>query len=335
MFLFGAALVVTLSLVAHFSGPARFIEDKLVYLEEAVDDYDLLFFGSSYTFRGVIPALFDEAAAEAGVPVRSYNAAMAAMRSHEADYLLRRVLAGHPKRLRWVVIELGHWSPIIYPDNRFTERAIQWHDPLESWLVLRSSWLEDAPQPTRFDYLVTHALHLGAHVLQLGRAAESVRAAFKPDEPTPEWVRDGGFRGYSEDEYRSGFTAGLRSRFLAGQSEYLQDVERLAEANAAPTTLAHFNRMALAQQVEQIRAAGAEPIYLLPPTPVPIPEARLLAAQGLVPNLVVLNDARLYPDLFLLEHRFDYKHVNREGAELFTWHLARQFVEIVSSTGPD
>ena len=71
------------------------------------DRYDLVFVGSSLVYRSIDPRIIDEELARAGFRVRSYNLGLPGMRPHEANALLRQVLATKPARLRWAVVEVA------------------------------------------------------------------------------------------------------------------------------------------------------------------------------------------------------------------------------------
>jgi len=327
---FAACFGVTLGVVNAISPPAQFIRHKFDYLDETRDTYDVLFFGASNVYRGVIPKLFDATARSAGLDVTSYNVAMASMRSHEADYVLHRVLAARPAKLRWVIVEFADWVPFAHPANRLTEREIQWHDARTTQIVLRSTLLSNAPDERRKEWAKAHALHFGANLLQLGRAAHGVRAALSPPEPRPAWIDEGGgFRTYDEVEATTGITGRHRRKFRKDEAGYLKLVGRLEDRSGGIERLDHYNLRALEQQIETIRAAGATPIYLVPPNPMyPVPEAHLLHERGVLPHLIALDDPHRYPELFLPENRFDKFHVNEAGAREMTRAIARRFVEI-------
>jgi len=141
--------------------------------------YDVVFFGSSRVYRGVVPERFDAEMAARGFPLRSFNLGVNGMGPHEAGALIRRVLAKRPARLRWVVLELGSWDAGLPAENRFKGRALFWHDPAETRSVLRSTLLLDTPAATRAGLLWTHLLHLAARQTGAGRGPDLARALLR------------------------------------------------------------------------------------------------------------------------------------------------------------
>lgn len=305
------------------------IAARLRHLASHPGEYDTLFFGSSLTHRSVDPAVFDAEMAALGRPTRSFNLAFPGMRPHETDALLRRVLESRPRGLRHVVIELADWTPEIPGAGRFTARAIAWHDSFEVLSVLRSLWRWQAPLPEKLALARTHLLHWAAGMTGVGRAADALRPGGPATEQPPEQIEreiaGRGFRGFEPEEYREGPTALHRRKFLASLDAYRRAVAGLHEANAARTSLARFNVEAVEAQVDAVRAAGALPVFLIPPLAEPTPELHELGRAGIVPTLLSFSDPVAYPALFEPERRFDLRHLDSEGSRLFTRLLARQF----------
>ena len=128
------------------------LDDKLRFFEAHRDEYDVLFFGSSRVFRGVVPTVFDGEMTRLGVPVRSFNFAVDGMGCHETAALVRRVLGQRPGRLRWVVVELDGWSAELPPENRFKARPVFWHDGEETLSVLRTLARTEPSRRRRLDW---------------------------------------------------------------------------------------------------------------------------------------------------------------------------------------
>ena len=307
------------------------VELKLAVLREQLDEVDTLFVGSSRFLRGVAPRAFDRVMAARGHPTRSFNLAMQAMRPHESNRLLRRVLAWHPPALRFVFLDLMDWEPLLERANRFTPRATAWHDWSETVSVLRSTLRSELPTVDRLELAATHLLHWASFELRVGRGAAALRPEPVPGGPARDLlVRRRGFVPFTPAEYEEGITGSNRRAFEASLDEYRRTVAGLARANAAPVSLESWNVPALRAQVAAIRAAGAEPIHVLPPVGEATPALYRLAEAGHVPVLLAF-DPVLHPELFAEDVRFDGRHLAREGPELFTRALARRFAAWLDS----
>lgn len=320
------------------------LDDKLRFFEARRDDYDTLFFGSSRVLRGVMPEVFDAEAARRGEPVRSFNFGIAGMEGHETASLVRRVLAMEPSRLRRVVVELPDaegLGTIIHPENRFKARMVFWHDPEETAAVIRVAG--ESSIAAASDHLLHGLAHAGAAGLgrhwlagvrdRLG-AAVGLPPAHRLRSLDPEELeRTGGFEAFSDFAYEKPDAHPLRRSFLGAVPAYRRDLEVLSAANGAgglaparptPSAVPSDARVAdcVARVTAAIRRTGAEPVFLVPPTIRPTPEAYRLAAAGRVPGFVAFNDPAGYPRLFAVENRFDRDHLTTEGAAHFTRLLA-------------
>src|SRR5687767_13062240 len=80
---------------------------KLAYFEANAEEYDALYLGSSRVQRGLDTVQVDAELRAAGFPMRSFNFGVRGLHSFELDYVLHRLLAREPRRLRWVFLEAG------------------------------------------------------------------------------------------------------------------------------------------------------------------------------------------------------------------------------------
>lgn len=308
------------------------VDDKLRFFEAHRDDYDVLFFGSSRVFRGIVPEAFDAEMARRGRPVRSFNFGADGMGSHETAALVRRVLAMRPRRLTWVVVELDGWSAEILPENRFKTRMVFWHDRQETRAALGTVARSEPSRRRRLEPAADHLLHLAARASAAGRGRDLVRelrgrwsgAPAERRRTEEELATSGGFKPFSDSAYGTPSTHPFRRRFLELLPAYRLAVTRLPAANRTETGLERYNVGAVTGQAAAIRRAGAVPVHLVTPTARPTPELYRLADAGHVPHLLAFNDPATYPGLFREEHRFDAEHLSTEGARRFSRLLAQR-----------
>jgi hypothetical protein len=79
--------------------PSHFdLDEKLRYFTEHKDEFDLLFVGSSATFRNYVPRVVDAELAAEGLEITSFNFGVVGFRSFETDFMVKWILAQHPAR---------------------------------------------------------------------------------------------------------------------------------------------------------------------------------------------------------------------------------------------
>ncbi len=312
------------------------VSAKLAWYEPHREDYDVVFFGSSRIYRGIVPAVFDREMARRGHPVRSFNFGVAGMGGHETSALIRRVLRDPPRRLRWVVVELTDWDASLRPENRFKPRMVAWHDLPETVSAVRTVWDGDEPAAARLGLIGSHLLHLAARTTAAGRGRAllgTLRSGDPPRGRRRDDLGEAGFAPFSQAAYATPSAHPFRRRFLTMLPEYRTAVRRLDDANRAPASPDPAAAEALAEQVALIRRAGATPIHLITPTARPTPALYRLAATGRVPWLLAFNDPQRYPELFTVAHRFDAEHLTTDGARLFSIALAERFAWLLDEGG--
>jgi hypothetical protein len=82
-----------------------------------------------------------------------------------------------------------------------------------------------------------------------------------------------------------------------------------------------------------VRAAGAEPVYVLPPGGQARAYALALADAAHLPHLIDLSSPAEHPELYRPEHRFDANHLDRDAARAFSSLFAARFAELLAAAG--
>ena len=333
---FGAVCALQRSLVpmpGHYD-----LHDKLRYFREHKDEFDLVFVGSSATFRNVVPVELDAALAEEGQRITSFNFGVVGFRSFETDTMLRWILDQEPARLKWVVLEPPPFDPpFAYEDLQATktEMAVHSHTPQATELILRSVWLADIPAAEKRSETLRHLKLLGKNLVSLGRGPAAVRQRWADGSEwqAPDWLaRD---RGFQAVEDRPGFQEPPPERDpLRDREAYRSNALAIDARNRGGADLSRYNFTALERQIAAVRAAGVEPIYCLSPMVFASPEAYALGERGDLPNFLGFSLPKSYAQLFRPEKRIDLTHYRREGAVEFSRFLAPHLAEILERTAP-
>lgn len=329
-------------MVARLFAPSastdRLLRAKLDHFRQHRDEYDLAFFGSSRVYRAFDPEVFGREMASRGRPLRAFNFGVGPMRPHELNAVIRRALATRSARPRWVMVELVDWEPTFHENMSADPRTIDWHDLRETWSACRTEWLVDRPagekvdRPAR-DKLIrcgTHLSRMAEKYTNWGQGPRRIREWVGDDRlqaPTRRVVAAGdGF--VAADDETGPYYESRRRQFLTKYFDvFLRQIEEIPAEQRQPATLEHFNVAATRRQQAAIRAAGAEPIYVVPNLRWGTPVLHRLARDGVVPNFIALNDPEELPELYAAEHYFDRGHLNRRGAEHFSAELARRFAD--------
>lgn len=316
------------------------VKPKLMHLAEHADRYDTLFLGSSRIYYQIIPALFDQLAAERGLPTRSFNAAIAGMRPPEDAFYFDYILRDAPKNLRWVFIELAALRTAVDPDKRGTVRAVYWHDWARTWLLFRRA-LELKPDvqkrkwKKRIEPLLEQLGEFYPHLplffqnqTNLGRATFLTSQLITPAlrlPPRTEVV-------IGEDEagwVKTGRPEEMTGRELAAYDEAL--AERRTEKPRRETG-DRISQEALERMIAQVEKLGATPVLIVPPT---TNKRNFVPTRERESKTIVLDfcDLEKFPELYEHRYRLDTDHLNTDGAGVFTRIFVKEWADAVQRRG--
>jgi hypothetical protein len=306
------------------------VREKYAWLAGHIDEYDTLFIGSSRVYRGIMPAVFDELTAAAGVPTHSFNLGIDGMRPPEDAYVFERVLALRPKRLRWVFIETGEVRKSVIRGIDGDVRSLHWHDTQRTILALKAL-LAPVERPLRWKKVLfgsaqehTPLVRTAAHIrlwfmrtLNAGRGAFLVRSWLVAAPTAPLSTVIG--------EEADGFMPDDRPTPAEVRADYLHDLMN-------PSRISYLDRdtqHSLDGMLTRVSAAGARPVLLITPL---VEKYRCYPQPGSHAPLLDYGESEKRPSLFQIDHRVDHSHLNATGADLFTRVIASDFIELARST---
>ncbi len=335
-----AAFVAVILLVRggapHGSGLER-MDVKLDHYASSADDYSAVFLGSSRTMRGFVPELFDARVAEHGLTLRSFNLGVPGARVTEMIYLLERMRELRPAKLRYVFIDPEDFEQIHDTRNVLAQSGIIWHDPTTTWLVTRHLLESGFGGARRNAILLDHWRACAYNALNVGRTARWVNAALGRS-VDPNFTADTlGARGDGHtalfDEQET--LAKRRRRFERGRADYETLVQRYREQRPPPGPApAQFSE--LVERIQTlVRELGATPVFVIQPALSWQWDLVKIAEAGELETLLRYDDPELHPELFAHENRFDARHLNDDGAALFTRTLADDFSAFVRAREGD
>jgi hypothetical protein len=313
------------------------VQSKIEYLQDHVNEFDVLFLGSSRMYHQIIPSLFDELLSKQGVAVRSFNIGVDGMRPPEDAYVFDQVRAMKPQRLRFVFIEAAGLRLPVDEDKRDTIRALYWHDWERLRLLLSRAMyqkkkrdLTDTIRELRepMSAFFAHLELFAKNVTNAGRSDVLTRHLRTRTQRTTQQINRERVMGKSLDGYvPADFPEVMPPEALAsyrrelGERQTKPAVEDLADP---------VSQKAMQRLLAAVRSIGATPVLVIPPTTnkknfYPRPELR--------GDLLIFDysDINKYAGLYENQHRQDTDHVNKAGAVVFTEILAKEFAAVVQS----
>lgn len=325
LFAVGFAAVNLAIDAVHWREFPSWIQSKFDFFEANMDDFDVVFLGSSYTKRQIDPNVFDRELASGGISIGSVNLATLGMNVFGSDLLARRVLSLQPKRLKWILIDIGRFGVSFLPGAPYTNKALWWHTPGQTPAVIRATFARDLPIEQNLSLAGSHFAHFLWRSAHLGMGPSRIlealtRLARSPSDFTPADLPERGFMPHRESQSR---------RFVKEREQYESLVREAAKAGRWPSRVPDLHLPFLLDQADWIRSKGVEPIYIVPPIMKEFPGVEDLSSEI---HVFRYNDPAKNPQLFGFEARRDRGHLLEHAAQEYTRLIARDFAQVYANS---
>lgn len=305
------------------------VSDKLEYFSKNKDEFNVIFLGSSQTYRHIIPSDFDEFMKAEGYNLKSFNFGLTGLKFPEAQFYLQKILAMQPKNLKWLFLEYLEGLD-VNPKNLSTAREIYWHTPQNFLTVSQLIWESDRSLEKKIQLTYQNWVPSTYNFLNSGKGSQSIQSILNPDRKHQKNLSSLGKKkdGYLslDDETGKGFLE--RSlNFKKNLERYKKRVNNYKRYvnKSNPKPLTPHAKSLIAEMIESAKRQDIETIFLMSPGLVPRDITKSAYRAGQIQTLFNLDDPNRYPSLYQPEKRFDTEHLNREGAKEFTQFLAREF----------
>lgn len=275
--------------------------NKVEFLLESEEHYDLILFGSSLTHRQLIPSIFEK---ELGL--NTYNLGTPAMRNPETYYALEYFLKELPKEKqpKYMLLELQEVS-YIDPRNAASEQGKYFVDG-ERFLTGMKKYGSRSPRKSYiyFTNFLKNEFKIGLIRMQL--------LADQENEENFESYREelGRFSGfYPFDLEKEKGHIERKDIFLEDPSELKKTLKEVrTDVKNAPIQSADVQ--IAKRMIELCRSRGIEPVLILP--------ARktgngTLTRLNDIPS-INLSDPDKYPQFYTIESSWDVSHLNYQSA---------------------
>lgn len=296
------------------------------------DDIDVLFLGSSRTFRHVSPSQFAEQVAPVTGEITTYNLGSPNYYYPKTHRLLEDILNDKPENLDIVFLELNlQNSPAS--SVRHTTVHKYWYTWDLGTMLARSVFDTRTLRSVQLGYAYTHAISILEKYLNLGVGPDVIEFIVEHDTASQTNSLGEGLDGFSPlNNERANAEQKQRHRQLVDNPAQL--TKRTADARRAFQNRDDFQRYSLDYHdtVEGLLAlAEANEVklyFVLPPRLSYIEYQAVLPVFERLPDgrLVDLADPTIHPEFYSMQYSWDRGHMNDEGADLYTKRLADAFI---------
>ena len=307
-------------------------DDKLVFLETREPKPDILFIGSSRTYRLIDIPVINETLGKSGCALTAFNLGYPNMALEELFYFQKRLQQMNLSP-RLVVLEepLGgfrFWSQIP------TERIGQFSDFESTTHRLQNIW---SFQDSNLKKLYRTGIALtsfGYHMIDPGGLARLLTDNKDSKQDADQIMLQNG--GYLSLELRDGdniYENAAYKRLQAGKDRFVKKLENAKKItlpeNTPPSATARAKVM-----MDLFDLFETETALYVPPQPERIwPNALLTNAIEERGGRLILdyNDPSALPDLWVFENWFDAYHLNAKGASILSKDIGQRLAEHLCS----
>lgn len=304
------------------------VSEKLQAFSGDMDQFNLLFIGTSQTRSSFNPKQFDARVAKVGIKTRGFNFGLGSMKLAEAYHILRRLRTMGASNLKWVLLE--PWMEVdVKPQNAKTRRVIAWHDFPSTMMAILETLYRPGEEAHRYSRVLEHLHHFGYYLSNQGRARFLLEDLFRGQPEADDVFLQRNIEGRGFNEWKGTPPAPIRHdpKFAVDMSRFHHFMDR-ARATPPKNDLCEDRARLLWTVLEEIEALGARPILLVPASPLGGYGYNLPPEVPAV-DTIRLNDWKKFPKLFGIKYRWDPLHLNWEGARMATNHLADAFIRLI------
>lgn len=316
-------------LLPRFDLPGTELKLEALYKGDDGTPYDTLFLGSSRTWHGFMPSVFEAAAASAGHELHAFNFGLEGMAAVASWGLLEQLAGEPPPGLRWILIDPEVLHKVVRDRQPLARGVIGWHGPEQSWWLIRHAWQPQLPLDVRLSAIAGHAHSTLYRLAGVGRGAELVGQLL--GSTTAPGLRD--ILGPRGDGFEP-FPGQHKADFTPDSADWQHFLKRRGEMARPRRVQGELSDRAgelFTTLAERVRALGATPVFVSGPSI--NPQRQLLEAwdRGIIENLLVFDRPDLYPDLYTLAGRWGLSYLNAGGARAYSRHLGEAFAALIDS----
>lgn len=327
--MFSNILILTY-LDRHFCWGNQMLTEKYIDLKQNHLECNTLFIGSSKTYRGVVPSLFDSLAFRKE-KIRSYNLGVPAMSAVEAYHVIEHILNDKDLSLKWILVELTATQPgpglLRKPRGEYFLNFRNYAFAVKS--VSQSHQNKRGKVSGIGHYTINFAERLS--LFGLVQEYRYNVTDFDYDRMERFQYHDRGFLSY-EREIKHTITPNQirlgkkHLNMLKDTTVILRKIIPVPPATSAKPGQVHLKK--INDLINQGKTKGVTIIFYTMQSR--RKNNNYIEIQSLMagidePHKLDIGHNKQYPALFYSENLYNAEHLNEQGARIFTNYLAKEF----------
>ena len=317
--------------ISPYYGDYYFLS-KYKYLR-ADTSYNMIFMGSSRTYRNIIPRIIDSLNTE--INLKSYNLATAGTFNPETYFQYEQFILNKPKNIKFAVVEI---QSLYHPsdENMSNEKSYYWLN--SNYLIYSLKYIYNSLYSLRIKAnLYLSYLKLFVHrIFDFSKYKTLLKEMIDFNSVNYKELKQ--YQGfYSLDEFSKDSN---RQDIIDRRNSFLADTTILQERILS--NINSFNKKyhdnylnnahlrKLQELVKLSEENNLKLIFIVQPKQTDYDELLAIKENITEDNLIELADYRLYPEFYHLKYSYDIAHLNFEGACQFSSLLSEKLKDKIS-----
>lgn len=297
------------------------VRDKVGYLIQTDEKFDLIAIGSSLTERHIDPTVFQQK-----LNLKTFNLGCPGMRHPETWFVLEKFLETIPedKKPRFILLELQDFGP-IQDENMQSNRTKYFLDSKRMKMTWRHYKGDRLGSEFR-NYLISYfmnELKIGLPINQLSngtkeRSFEALKNSF---------AESCGYHPFSA--INNSQIAKRREEFTQDPKQLFVRKERLIEEYSNQRKTGSKPELRITEMMIQlIRENGIEPIIIKP-----VKKGSVLNIYNQLDGVkkIDMSNPAEYPEFYTLESAFDTGHLNEEYSSLYSRKICEKLESLLTN----
>lgn len=331
-------IVVTINQIFYYSqisyswGSERFHQKRL-FVEKKSEDFNTLFIGSSKTGQNIIPSVFDEEVKNlSGLEIKSFNFGSGSIVPPESYYLYENLIKDNKLKLKYVFFELSNISTVSKKVIH-TTKGKYWYTPKYYFFSIISLLSSQHSIMNKLAGLKNHTLCYAEQIFNIQFVHDLIEYKKLNSSKLPSYP----FLGYtaplqSENKERLAGAIKLQNEFFEDTTILTKSAQISLRQNFDSDKVKRYNTehyKKICKIIELSEKHGIKIFFVLHPVigkryKQVLPVFKMIDAK----YRIELSDAGKYPEFYIAKNSFDGKHLNNNGAKIFTKLLAQKFIEL-------
>ncbi len=317
---------------------------KMTFYNNNKDDYSALFVGGSLVYRHIDPTIMDSICQANGIDFSAFNTGVDGVAFLKQMRVIEAVLKAPSPELKYIFVSLSSTTRFKYL-NMHTKRFATWQRPQEMIRAIRLTWELNIPIKQKLKFSWYYFITMLENGFNVGLMTDAIQYLTHPETEyvtTTLGENNDGFFPYDEQEQlvfeEDTWEYKMQEMMLLSRKNYveqvgrrdtmlLQNIHEFEHYNPNHVLNSMLNRYK--KMIDACEKKGIQLIVIMPPR-IREPYTHLIPTFNQLPesNKINLASPIEYPEFYQPENSYNFYHLNKKGATLYTNELTKQFLKL-------